>query len=91
MRSHVPTPTNTAQRIGTLIFGRPGLVWKILSGARLSRREEASLAKLSGLNLAMPDARHRRPLKNLFIPSKWKATLVPKAKCRSRNVLTIYY
>jgi hypothetical protein len=32
--------------------------------------QEASLAKLSGLNLAMPDARHRRPLKNLFIPSK---------------------
>jgi hypothetical protein len=50
--------------VGTLICDRRSLVSKFLSGARLSRREEALPVKLSGLNLATPDARHRRPLKS---------------------------
>jgi hypothetical protein len=57
----------TAKRRWHSDIERRSLVWESLSGARLSRREEASPAKLSGLNLAMPDARHRRPLKFFYI------------------------
>src|SRR5437899_1794726 len=56
-------PSNTAKQCWHADIERRSLVWKILSGVRLSRREEALPAKLSGLNLATPDARHRRPLK----------------------------
>jgi len=42
------------------------------------------VGKVSGFNLAMPDARHRRPLKLLYFilsnPKALKATLVPKGK-----------
>jgi hypothetical protein len=41
--------------------------------------EDALPARLCGLNLAMPDARHRRPLKFFYLNSfNVKASLVPK-------------
>jgi hypothetical protein len=64
MHGHVPNlPTKPCWHTD---IARRSLVWKILSGARLSRREEALPVKLSGLSLATPDARHRRPLNFLY-------------------------